>query len=235
VNVIFRIVQTGNAIPFSYPVDPSAEFEAGQIAQLNLIGNQVVCGVSNGTAPIGIIDDIKKNAFSATSIDETVIAWAAPVATVGPGGQLVTSIDIKAELNNPNVVGSSFISNPVSVELIERNGVIKFLAGTELNFDSDGDGIPDSIRTVVSYTYQVPNVPGDDSTMASGRVTVWFQRMIFTTDAFETNKRYPLNAPLFVSESGLLTTRQIQPDYPSVAIVTGPPTNIHGHLEALWL
>ena len=232
---MFRIVQTGNAIPFSFPVDPSAEFEAGQIAQLNLLGNQVVCGVSNGTAPIGIIDDIKKNAYSATSIDETVIAYAAPVATPGPNGQLVTSIDIKAELNNPNVAGSSFISNPVSVELIERNGVVKFLAGTELNFDSDGDGIPDSIRTVVSYTYQVPNVPGDDSTMGSGRITVWFQRMIFTTDAFETNKRYPLNAPLFVSEAGLLTTRQIQPDYPSVAIVTGPPTNIHGALEALWL
>lgn len=232
---MLRILQVANGIPFSFPVDPSAEFEAGQIAQLNLLGNQVVCGVSDGSAPIGIIDDMKKNAFSSTSIDETVIVYAAPVATHNPGGQLVTSIDIKAELENPNVIGSSFISNPIDVQLIERNGVVVFLAGTPLNFDADGDGIADSIRTVVSYTYQVPNVPGDDTTMASGRVTVWFQRMIFATDQFETNQRYPLNANLFVSESGLLTTRQLDPDYPPIAIVTGPPANIHGSLEALLI
>jgi len=66
-------------------------------------------------------------------------------------------------------------------------------------------------------------------------VTVWFQRMIAATDAFETNQRYPVNAPLFVSESGLFTTRQIAEDYPSIAIVTGPPTSIHGSLEFLMI
>lgn len=231
---MLRFVQVGNSIPFFFPVDPTAEFEPGYIAQLNLKGNQVVCGVSDGTAPIGIIDDIKKNAFSSTSIDEEVIVYAAPLATP-VNNQLVTSVEIKAVLNNPNVISSSFMSDPVDVFLIERNGVVVFPAGTVLNFDSDGDGIPDSVRTVVSYTYQVPNVPGDDSTSASGKVTVWFQRSIFTTDAFETNRRYPLNAPLFVSESGILTTRQIQEDYPSVGIVTGPPVNIHGSLEVMWL
>lgn len=232
---MFRLVQVSNALPFSFPVDPSAEFEPGQIAQLTLLGNQVVCGVSDGTAPIGIIDDIKKNAFSATEIDEVVIVNAATVATVDASGNLVTSVDIKTELRNPNITDSSFVSRDVDVELIPRNGVIVFLAGTQLNFDADGDGIPDSIRTVVSYSYQVPNVPGDDSTLASGRVTVWFDRMIFATDQFETNRRYPVNAPLFVSESGLLTTRQIQDDYPSIAMVTGPPTSVHGSLEAIWL
>ncbi len=232
---MFRIVQAGNALPFSFPVDPNAEFEPGQIAQLTLSGNQVVCGVSDGTAPIGLIDDIKKNAFSAASIDETVIAPVPSVVTAGSGTTLVTTVDVKAELRNPNIVESSFVSRNVDVALNARNGVITFVAGTQLNFDQDGDGIPDAIRTVVSYTYQIPNVPGDDSTMASGRVTVWFQRMIFATDAFETNQRYPVNAPLFVSESGLLTTRQIADDYPSIAIVTAPPTSIHGSLEALWL
>ncbi len=228
-------MQVGNSIPFSFPVDPSAEFEPGMMAQLTLLGNQVVCGVSDGTAPIGIIDDIKKNAFSATEIDEVVIINAAPVATVGPNSTLITSVDIKTELRNPNITGNSFVSRDVDVELVARNGVIIFLAGTELNFDADNDGIPDSIRTVVSYSYQVPNVPGDDSTLASGRITVWFQRMIFASDQFETNRRYPVNAPLFVSETGKLTTRQIQDDYPAVAIVTGPPTSIHGSLEAMWL
>lgn len=205
------------------------------MAQLTLLGNQVVCGVSDGTAPIGIIDDIKKNAFSATEIDEVVIINAAPVATLGPNNILITSVDIKTELRNPNITGSSFVSRDVDVELIARNGVIIFLAGTELNFDADNDGIPDSIRTVVSYSYQVPNVPGDDSTLASGRVTVWFQRMIAASDQFETNRRYPVNAPLFVSETGKLTTRQIQDDYPAVAITTGPPTSIHGSIEFMLL
>lgn len=233
--VIFRILHSGNTMPYSFPVDPDAEFEAGQIAQLYLRGNQVVCGVSDGTAPFGIIDDIKKNTFSSTSIDETVIVYVAPIAAPGPGGSLVTSVDILKELNNPNIKGASFISSPVDIELIERNGVVRFLAGTTLNFDQDGDGIADSIKTVVSYSFFVPNVPGDDSTLSSGRITVWFQKLIGATDAFETNRRYPLNNPLFVSEAGLFTTRQIQPDYPAVAIVMNPPTNIHGSLEFLLL
>jgi hypothetical protein len=206
------------------------------IAQLTLSGNQIVCGVSDGSAPIGVIDEMKKNAFSANSIDEIVIAPAAAVATSGPGGSLVTSVDIKMELINPNVIETSFISNDVDVVLTARNGVVTFLAGTTLNFDADNDGIMDSIRTVVNYTYTVPNIPGDDTTLASGHVTVWFQRFIGSSDAFEPNRRYPLNAPLYVSESGLLTTRKVADDYPAVALVTGPPTSIQGGgLEFLWI
>ena len=43
------------------------------------------------------------------------------------------------------------------------------------------------------------------------------------------------NAPLFVNETGLLTTRQISADYPAIALVTGPPTSIMNMLEAVWL
>lgn len=232
---MFRIVQSGNALPFSFPVDPNAEFEPGQIAQLTLIGNQVVCGISDGTAPMGIIDDIKKKAFSAASIDEVLIVPIPDAIVTGSGANLVTTVEVKAELRNPNIVESSFVSRNIDVALNGRNGVVTLLSGTQLNNDQDGDGIPDSIRTVVSYTYQIPNVPGDDSTAASGRITVWFQRMIFATDAFETNQRYPVNAPLFVSEAGLLTTRQISTDFPSIALVTAPPTSIHGSLEAMWI
>jgi hypothetical protein len=34
------------------------------IGQLGVIGNNIVCGVSDGTAPLGIIDDIKVRAFT---------------------------------------------------------------------------------------------------------------------------------------------------------------------------
>lgn len=231
--MVLKLVQVGNSLPISYPVDPTAEFEPGMIAQLKLIGNNIVIGVSDGRAPMGILDDYKTRAFSAPSIDEEVIALAP--AVIMKNGVLVTAMDINWPLQNPNIIPSSFITSPVDVALNPRNGMITFPADTPLNFDHGGSGTPDSIRTVVSYTYQIPNVPGEDTTMGSGKATVWFQRGIFQTDKYETNQRYALNAVLFCSENGLMTTYQASEDHPGVAIVTGPPTAIFGTLEFLWL
>lgn len=230
---MLRLSQVGNSLPFSYPVDPSAEFEPGHCAQLTVIGNQVMCTVSNGTAPFGIIDDIKTKAFTSVSWDETVITVATGV--VGPDNNLVTPVDIKLELNNPNVLPQSFISIPVDVQLIPRNGVVVFPAGTPLNYDLLGTGQPNAIKTNVRYAYQIPNIVGDDSTQGSNRVTVWFTRLLGETNMFETNQIYPVNANLFVSEIGLFTTRQPAHNYPAVGIVTGPPSPILGTLGFLWL
>jgi len=228
---MLRLVQVGNALPASFIVDPSAEFQPGQIAELTVIGNQVMATVSNGTAPIGVIDDIKTKAFTNVSWNEVVIVPA--VGTPGPGGVLVTPIDIKAELKKPNIVSSSFTST-VNVVLNPVNGVITFVAGTPLNFDLTGSGTPNAIRTIVNYTYQVPNIPGDDSTQGSGRVTVWFNRMFFQTDQYETNQQYPVRANLYVSEAGFLTTRRPSSVHPAVGMVTAPPTPINPMLEVLW-
>lgn len=201
------------------------------IAELTVIGNQIMATVSNGTAPIGVIDDIKTRAFTNVSWNEVVIVSATGVP--GPGGTLVTPIDIKAELKKPNITASSFNST-VNVVLNPVNGVITFVAGTQLNFDLTGTGTPNAIRTIVNYTYQVPNIPGDDSTQGSGRVTVWFQRMFFQTDQFETNQQYPVRANLYVSEMGLLTTRRPSSLHPAVAMVTAPPSPLNSMLECLW-
>lgn len=228
---MLRLVQVGNALPASFIVDPSAEFQPGMIAELTVIGNQVVATVSNGTAPIGIIDDIKTKAFSAVSWNE--VRTVPAVGVPGPNGQLVTPVDIKAELSHPNVSPASFIST-VNVQLIPTNGVIMFLAGTPLNYDLLGTGTPNAIRTIVNYTYQVANIPGDDSTLGSGRVTVWFNRMFFQTDQYETNQVFPVKANLYVSETGLLTTRRPSAIHPAVAMVTAPPTPTNQMIEALW-
>jgi len=230
---IFRITQSGNSLPFSFPVDPAAEFQPGQIAQLKVMGNNVVCGVSDGTCPIGVIDDIKTNSFYTVSINEVITAG--PIQGVMSSGRWISPIEVKAELANAAILAGSFVSDPVDVYLNARNGVITFLAGTELNYDMTGGGIPDAIRTVVSYTYQVPNVPGDDSTLGSGRVTVWFQRFIGQTDQFDSTQRYPINANLFVGEDGKLTTKQPSPDHPGVAIVTGSPGSTLSSIEFLWI
>lgn len=228
---MLRLVQVGNTLPASFICDPSAEFQPGQIAELTVIGNQVMATVSNGTAPIGVIDDIKTRAFTNVSWNEVVIVPA--VGIPGPGGQLVTPIDIKSELKKPNIVAASFNST-INVVLNPVNGVVTFLAGTVLNFDLMGTGQPNAIRTIVNYTYQVANIPGDDSTQGSSRMTVWFNRMFFQTDQYETNQQYPVRANLYVSEVGFLTTRRPSSIHPAVAMVTAPPTPMNPMIEVMW-
>jgi hypothetical protein len=227
---MLRLVQVGNTLPASFICDPSAEFQPGQIAELTVLGNQVMATVSNGTAPLGIIDDIKTRAFTNVSWNEEVIV---PAVGVISGGQLVTPIDTKAELRRPNIISSSF-SSTVKVTLNPVNGVITFLAGTPLNIDIMGTGQPNGIKTIVNYTYQVANIPGDDSTQGSGRVTVWFNRMFFQTDQYETNQQYPVKANLYVSEVGFLTTRRPSAIHPAVGMVTAPPTTMNPMIEVLW-
>jgi hypothetical protein len=65
-----------------------------------------------------------------------------------------------------------------------------FPAGTLLNADQDGDGVPDIIYTRVSYTYQIPNQVGDDTTASSNRVTVWLSRLLAQTDQFDTKVKF---------------------------------------------
>jgi hypothetical protein len=189
--------------------------------------------VSNGTAPIGIIDDIKTRAFTNVSWNEVIIVPATGV--LNPAGKLVTPIDIRADLKKPNILPSSFNST-VNVYLNPVNGVITFVAGTELNFDLTGSGQPNAIRAIVNYTYYVANIPGDDSTQGSGRITVWFSRMFLKTDQFETNQQYPVRANLYVSEIGLFTTRRPSSIHPAVGMVTAPPMAISNQpmLEVLW-
>ena len=114
------------------------------------------------------------------------------------------------------------------------NGIITFVAGTALNFDAGGTGTPNAIKSIVNYTYQVANIPGDDSTAGSGRMTVWFERMFFQTDQYETNQQYPVRANLYVSEVGFLTTRRPSPIHPAVGMVTAPPTPMNPMIEVLW-
>ena len=229
---MLRLVQVGNTLPASFICDPSAEFQPGQCAELTVIGNQVMATVSNGTAPIGIIDDIKTRAFTNVSWNEVVIVPAVGVQ-ITPGGPIVTPIDIKAELRKPNIIPVSFNAD-VDVILNPVNGIITFLAGTPLNYDLTGTGTPNAIRTIVNYTYQVANIPGDDSTQGSGRMTVWFNRMFFQTDQYETNQQYPVRANLYVSEHGFLTTRRPSHIHPAVAMVTAPPTPMNPMIEVLY-
>lgn len=223
----------GNNLPASFIRDPSAEFLPGMLAQLTVSSNTVMATVSDGTAPLGIIDDIRTRAFAAPAWNE-VITVPVPNPVLNGNNQLVTPVNIQTTLAHAYIDSLSFLSS-VDVALIPTNGVITFLAGTPLNYDAIGSGTPNAIRTICNYTYQVPNIPGDDSTLGSGRITVWFSRMFFQTDQFETNQVYPVNANLFCNEHGLFTTRKPTPISPSIAILTAPPQPQNPMIEALLL
>lgn len=225
-----RLIQVGNSLPIDFIVDPSAEFQPGMISELTTIGNQVMATVSSGTAPLGVIDAIKTKAFTQVAWNEVIIVPAVGVA--GPNNTLVTPIEIKAELRHAYVSPKSFIST-VDVALIPTNGVIAFPAGTPLNFDPTGLGYPTAIRTICNYTYQVPNISGDDSTLGSNKIAIWYSRLFFQTDMFESNQVYPVKANLYCSETGLWTTRRPSTIHPAIGMVCAPPTPMNSMLEIL--
>jgi len=232
---MLRVIHTAAALPVSYPVDPTAEFEPGMIAQLKILGNDIIAGVSDGTAPLGIIDDVRTSAFTKAQIDEVVIieVSASNITTDGNGNRVSASDQIGA-LEFPHINRNSFTST-LTVTLNDVNGIITVPAGTELNYDSNEDGDNDSFRVVVSYMYRIATKPGDDSTIGSGRVTVHYQRGIYATDQFDTLQLYPLNANLYVGLDGKLTTEQPTEGHPAIAYVTGPPSAVNGTLEFMWL
>lgn len=229
---MLRLIQIGNSLPLSYPVDPTATFQPGQVAQLKVMGNEIVAGVSDGTAPLGIIDDMNASAFTAPVRDEVVII---PVLSVYDGYQTVVATDTKEELQFANIVRSSFVADIEGLTLNDINGVVTVSAGTTLNYDNDGDGTLDSIRAIVSYVYRIPNIPGDNTTLGSGRMTIWMDRGIYETTEYDTTQPYVVNATLFVNSEGKFTTKQPTASHPGVAMVTGPPTGIVNTLEFLWL
>lgn len=230
---MLNLVQVGNTLPCSYPVDISSTFQPGAIGQLKLIGNDIVVGLSDGTAPLGIIDDVRTSAFTQPVVDEIVIIPANGVDT--DGYHYYTHADSKQELKNASLIRTSFVADYDGLILNPINGILTLPAGSVLNWSTTGSHVLDSVKTIVNYVYQVPSIPGDDTTIGSNRVTIWFQRGIFATDQFDTLQRYPLNATLFVNENGLLTTKQNTATHPGVAIVTGPPTANISTLEFLWL
>ena len=230
---MLKIIQAGNALPISYPVDISSTFQPGQIGQMKLVGQDIVVGLSDGTAPIGIIDDIRTQAFTQTIYDEIVIIRGVDIQT--DGYNYYTGKDAKQEMKNAGLMPASFVSDYEGLILNPVNGILTLPAGSKLNWDEDSDGNYDSVKTIVNYVYEVASLPGDDTTIGSNRVTIWFQRGMFATDQFDSLQRYPLNATLFVNEEGKFTTKQLTENHPGVAIAVGPPSALDGTLEFMWL
>ena len=66
--------------------------------------------------------------------------------------------------------------------------------------------------TLVNYSYVIPGKAGDDTTLGSGKCTLWVQAGEFATDIYETLANdgatvitYNVNDALYVSKNGKLT------------------------------
>jgi len=229
---MLRVIQSGTGRPISYPVDPNGVFQPGMIAQIKAMGNDVLAGVSDGIAPFGIIDDVKDTAFTKPVIDEVVIIPATSIADDGYGNLSMGS-DASKSLNNAYIVSSSFVADVPGLSLNEINGIIKAPAGTLLNYSTTGGPTPNAVKTLVRYSYQVPNMPGEDTTIGSGRITIWFTRGVFQTDQYEMTP-FTVNSNLYVSSNGKLTTEQTLPNQPAVAMALVPPSAHNTMLEFFW-
>lgn len=229
---MLRVIQPGTGRPISYPADPNDSFQPGMIAQVKMVGNDTVMGVSDGRAPMGIIDDIRDSSFTRPAIDEIVIIK--PAIITGDGyGNYVSGADAFQVLNNAHIIQTSFVANIPGLSLNEMNGVIHAPPGIKLNYAVDGSVTPNAIRAIVSYAYRVANMPGEDTTLGSGRITIWFTRGIFQTDQYEMGS-FPVNANLYVSPNGKLTTEMTIPNQPAPAMVISSPASHNAQLEFLW-
>ena len=218
-----------------WSVDPNTTFQPGQILGLTSVGGEILMALCDGITipPYGIADDVKTMAFTKPVYNERVFVLP-PVQVVGDDGfgHPALTVPVMARLKASSIVPASFKSD-VSVILHPINGNIEFPSGTLLNYDTLGNGVMDSLVAIVSYTYEVAGVPGDDTTRGSGKVTVWNRRGEYITDQFDTLATYPLNAPLYCC-NGKFTTSAPCENSPVIAMVTGPPTTLTATLELLW-
>lgn len=207
------------------------EFQAGQIAGLIEIGGDIFVTVSDGCTipPIGIIDDIKTEAFSKNAMDEVVFV---PASGVSDGyGNLISTVDAMGYLQNTNIIPSTLVST-LDIEVNPRNGVIIVPAGTPLNRIDPDNPANTGFEVMLSYMFQVPDLPGEDTTAGSGKVSVHIFRGIFSTDQFDPVVDYPLNCPLFCGRDGRLTSEE---NGPIIGITTGPPSILINELQFMWL
>jgi len=77
---MLKIIQVSMALPISYPVDPdpAVHFHRGMFGQVIVSGKSRYITVSDGSMPIGPIDDVRDGVFYDTTSCGMVTLWTAP-------------------------------------------------------------------------------------------------------------------------------------------------------------
>lgn len=231
---MLRIIETFNNLPQGYHVDPDANFEPGQIGSLRVRNGNVVVGVSDGLHPEGIIDDIKTEKYRAVRWQEEIVAKVEEFNM--KDSYFITAKDIKCQLKEPHVIVKSFIST-ISVTLVPMNGVVIIPAGTLCNYRSPhnldlSSEYSNAIRFSCNYAYNIP-ANYDDSTVMSGRVTIWNKMMIAETNMFDTTAKYNKYSSLY-AVNGLLTTNKFSYECKCIGFVLEEPKNTNPMIRFMF-
>jgi len=72
---MIRLINLGKKLPYNYVVDPMGYFEPGMIGMFYNRSSSPTCGVSDGHAPIGIIDDVRNANDDSTYASGRITIW----------------------------------------------------------------------------------------------------------------------------------------------------------------
>lgn len=203
--------------PF-FKVDPTAVWEEGQVATLVSVAGEVLVKPFSGGAgevPLGIFWHPK--AVTITRVEKEIVTLSGtdPVP-----------------LSHANIVsGSVRVTNVEETTVYVENTdyVINYTNGTIARIGTGG--ISDGQRVTVTYRYNIPasemvyqpqrfeRIP--DATLGSQMITVITGEAIIYTDQFETAAGYTVNASLYASNNGRITSVA---NGPVIGKVISPPT-----------
>jgi len=193
----FNLVYTNLAGPLG-----DINVSAGLVAEAGMVGvisanattgdPEVTLATSGTTGMLGIIDDNKTATFTATSVNEPVVSGQSALRHAN----LVTTT---VAYSNPGASGTVTVTN-------QTNGTITV-----------ADVDPNDTEGTVSYGYIIAGKAGDDTTLASGKCTIWLAEGEYSTDVFELSSAvalssYAVGTDLRVADTtygqeGRLTTR----------------------------
>jgi len=168
-------------------VSPTLVAEAGMLGTLN--------GTTTGS-PTGLPMVVLTTGTDALIgvIDENKTTQF--VATVQNEFTNTTGGGLSVNLNNANLVPGTFATGTASAFLTSAaNGTV---TGT--------------VAGTVSYSYIIPGKAGDDTTLASGKCTLWLQEGEYATDVYEVAtstsglQAYTVGTALYASANSKLTT-----------------------------
>jgi len=212
----FKLLYTNtSAAQGDINVDPNLVAEAGMVGYVNDNGSGVpqVSLATSGTSGklFGIIDENKTTAFAAGVVNELVASGQTTLA-------------------HANLVSGSFNS------LSGTTVVSSYVNGTIV-----ASVVASGASDPVSYSYYIPGKAGDDTTLASGKCTIWLQPGEFSTDIYEisnsvSESTYSVGTALYVSTTagmqGRLTTHVAGLQ---VGFVTKAPTAGNPFMNFYWL
>lgn len=183
----FKLLYTNLAGPQGdFLVNPTLQFEAGQVGYLE----GTTTGSPTGLPQVQVADNTTSGTIVGIIDDNKTTQF---VATV---------------IDEVYASGATALAHANIV-----SGTLKTSPGADAAGFNYANGTFASARSAAgtaSYSYYIPGKAGDDTTLASGKCTLWLQPGEYATDVYEvgttgTANTFAVGSALYVSANGKLT------------------------------